>query len=83
MSLVKETQAKCPNLRKQWTISHFLKYTKLIRHLNSDKHNFSAIQEILMSESGNDDHLFKIKLIATVLMSIEEDLEVDDEVCLE
>ena len=82
MSLIKETQAKCPNLRNQWTISHFLKHTKLTRHLNSDKHWFLEIQEILTSESGYDDHLFKIKSIAPVLMRVEKDLQIDDETWL-
>ena len=70
MSLVNDIQVKFPKFYKQWTISYLLKYTKLTRHLNSDKHNFLAIQEILISESVNDDHLFKIKSITPMLINV-------------
>ena len=82
MSSVKDMQVNFPKLLNQWTISHLLKHTKLSRHLNYYKHNFSVIQEILMSRSGNDNHLFKIKLITPGLMHVEKDLEMDDELSL-
>ena len=81
ISSVKGMQGKFPNFHKQWTIIHLLKHTKLTRHLNSDQHNFSVIQEMLTSESGNDKHLFKIKLITPVLLH-DENLEIDDEMYL-
>ena len=72
MVSVKEMQLKIPKSHKQWTIIHFLHRTNLTRHLDFEKHHFSAIQEIQISESGNDDHLLKIKLITPTLICIEK-----------
>ena len=82
MASLKEMQLKFPKLNKQWTIIHFLDHTKLTRYLSSEKHHFSAIQETQISESGNEEHLLKIKLVTPSLMRIEKNLEIDDEFSL-
>ena len=74
MASLKEMQLTFPKLNKQWTIIHFLDHTKLTRHLSSEKHRFSAIQEIQISQRGNEDHLLKIKLITPALTRIEKKL---------
>ena len=82
MSLLKDMQVKFPKSHKQWAISHLSNQTRLTRHLQSEKYEFSVIQEIIISESKKENNFFKIKLMTPTLIHIESDLETEDEFSL-
>ena len=73
---------KFPKAQKSWIVSHTPKFTKLSRQLISDKHWFTATQNMLIFEGTKENCLLKIKLCTPAMMHVENCVEFDDEYSL-